>query len=729
MYAEVLVEYGVKSLDKTFTYKIPDILKDKIKIGMKVIVPFGTKKINGFVINVKEEKKCDYELKEIDSITHEYLILNEELLSMGKYLKEKTLCSLITAYQTMLPGSLKIKDKKREFQKYEVYITLNKSEEEIISYIESNKRSIRQIEILETLLIDNSILKKEIAGSSLNTLLKLNLVSVEKKEIYRLNYGIVEEPIRPSLTDDQKNAIQKIKSSFNEEKTFLIHGVTGSGKTEIYMKLVEEVINIGKAALLLVPEITLTTQIVKKFYERFGNNVAIFHSALSDGERYDEYLKIMRGEVNIIIGTRSAVFTPIKNLGIIIIDEEHSENYKQESNPRYHALDMAIWRSKWHKIPIVLGSATPSLESMARGKKGIYELIEIKKRIGNSLLPEVILVNMEEEMKKRNMIFSDILQTKIKDRLNKKEQIILLLNRRGFSTTITCQSCGYTHKCPHCDITLTYHKTSNNLRCHYCGYNVKKMEVCPDCNQNALNYFGLGTEKLENEITNFFPNAKIIRMDTDTTGKKGSHARILEDFGQGKYDILLGTQMISKGLDFPKVTLVGVVSGDASLNIPDFRSSERTFQLLNQVSGRAGRSDLKGEVIIQTFNPDNYTLNNIKDNDYETFYNHEMDIRRKLGYPPYYYLIGIKVISKDYSEASKEATKVGEFLRRNLISDFIVLGPTTANIFKINEIYRFQLIIKYKYEKNLLKVLAELDKIYVGNKLLHIEIDISPLRV
>ena len=728
MYAEVLVEYGVKSLDKTFTYKIPKNLKDKNKIGMKVIVPFATKKINGFVIDIKNEYKEDYELKEIDSLIDEYLVLNEELLAMGKYLKEKTLCSQVTAYQTMLPSSLKIKAKKREFQKYEVYITLNQTETEIISYIEKNKRNKRQIEILEALLIDNSILKKDISGSSLDALLKLGLVKIEKKEIYRLNYGVIENSIQPSLTEDQKNAIDKIKTSFNEEKTFLIHGVTGSGKTEIYINLVSDVLNTGKDALLLVPEITLTTQIVKKFYERFGNNVAIFHSALSDGERYDEYLKIMRGEVHIIIGTRSAVFTPIKNLGIIIIDEEHSENYKQESNPRYHALDMALWRSKWHKIPLVLGSATPSLESMARGKKGVYELIEIKKRIGNSLLPEVILIDMAPEMKKRNMIFSDLLQMKIKDRLNKKEQIILLLNRRGFSTTITCQSCGYTYKCPHCDITLTFHKTSNNLRCHYCGFNVKKAEECLDCHQKSLNYFGLGTEKLETEINKLF-SAKVIRMDTDTTGKKGSHAKILEDFGAGKYDILLGTQMISKGLDFPKVTLVGVINGDASLNIPDFRSSERTFQLLNQVSGRAGRSDLKGEVIIQTFNPDNYTLNTIKDNDYETFYNHEMSIRKKLGYPPYYYLIGIKVISKDYSLVSKEATKVGDFLRRNLKDDFIILGPSTANIFKINEIYRFQLMIKYKYEKNLLQVLAELDKIYVGDKLINIEIDIFPLRV
>ena len=726
MYAEVLVEYGIKSLDKTFTYIIPDSLINKLKVGMKVIVPFGTKSIGGFVTCIKDTYEDEFELKNIESIVDEYLILNEELLSLGKFIKEKTLCSLITAYQTMLPTSLKVKKSSTNYQKYDTYIVPLKSDGEIETFISSNRRSKRQVEILESLLIDHSILKSDIKGTSLNNLLYLGIVKEEKIPKYRLNYGYVEDPIKPQLTDDQKNTINTIKSYFNKERTILIHGVTGCGKTEIYMRLIEDVIKENKTALILVPEIGLTTQIVEQFYERFGNNVAIFHSALSDGEKYDEYLKILKGEVRIVVGTRSSVFTPIVNLGIIIIDEEHSDSYKQENNPRYNALDIALFRSKYHKIPLVLGSATPSLETMARSKKGVYELIEIKERIGDATLPLVELVDMEPEMKKRNFLFSDLLREKIAEKLLKKEQIILLLNRRGFSTTITCQNCGFTYKCPDCDITLTYHKTSNNLRCHYCGYTIFKPDVCPECKEKSLNYFGTGTEKLETEIKKLFPEAGVIRMDTDTTQNKGSHGRIIENFKNEKYDILLGTQMISKGLDFPKVTLVGVINADASLNIPDFRCGEKTFQLLNQVSGRAGRKDNKGEVIIQTFNPDNYTLNCIKENSYEDFYNYEMNIRKRLGYPPYYYLVSIKVTSKDYKEASTESRRVAKYLKNNLTDESIILGPTTANIFKVNNIYRFQLMIKYRFDKKLYHVLRILDEMYITNKIVNIEIDTSP---
>ena len=726
MYAEVLVEYGVKSLDKTFTYIVPNNLTNKLKVGMKVIVPFGTKSINGFVIAIKDTVEDQFELKNIERIVDEYLILNEELLNLGKYIKERTLCSLITAYQAMLPSALKVKTNNTNYQKYDTYIVLKASEEEIEEYISLNRRSKRQIEILESLSIDKSILKSDIKGSSLDILLERGLVKEDKKEKYRINYVTKENPIKHKLTKDQENAVNVVKNNLTCEKTILIHGVTGCGKTEIYMTLIEEVLKNNRSAIMLVPEISLTTQIVKNFYERFGNNVAIFHSALSDGEKYDEYLKILKGEVRIVVGTRSSIFTPIKNLGIIIIDEEHSESYKQDNNPRYNVLDIALFRSKYNNIPLVLGSATPSLETMARAKKGVYELVEIRKRIGESTLPIVHLVDMEAEMKKRNMIFSEMLKTKITERLNKNEQIILLLNRRGFSTTITCQSCGYTCKCPHCDITLTFHKTSNNLRCHYCGYTIHKPNTCPECKKESLNYFGLGTEKLELEINKLFKDAKVVRMDTDTTSRKGSHARIIDDFRKGEYDILLGTQMISKGLDFPRVTLVGVINADSSLNIPDFRSGENTFQLLNQVAGRAGRSNIPGCVVIQTFNPDNYTLNCIKDNSYDNFYNYEMDIRRKLGYPPYYYLISIKVVSRDYDAASKESSKVATYLKSNLREDSIILGPTTANMFKLNNVYRFQLMIKYKKCDKLFKVLKSLDEMYSTNKLVNIEIDTSP---
>ena len=480
---------------------------------------------------------------------------------------------------------------------------------------------------------------------------------------------------------------------------------------------------------MLVPEISLTAQIVNKFYDHFGNDVAIFHSGLSNGEKYDEYLKILRDEVHIVVGTRSAIFTPLTNLGLIIIDEEHSETYKQDSTPRYHSLDMATFRSKYNHIPIVLGSATPSLESMARALKGVYKYIEMPERVGNAILPKIEIIDMANEMKKRNIIFSSTLKSKIQDRLLKKEQVILLLNRRGYSTVISCKACGYTYKCPHCDITLTYHKTNNNLRCHYCGYTIFKGEECPECHEKSLADYGLGTEKLEQEIKNLFPESRVIRMDADTTSNKGAHEDIINRFKNHEYDILLGTQMISKGLNFPLVTLVGVINADATLNIPDFRSGERTFALLSQVSGRAGRNELPGEVILQTFNPDNFTLKCVQENDYKKFYNYEMSNRHKLDYPPYFFITSIKIASKDYDAASKEIIKVKKYLEKKLNNDTIILGPTTASMFKINNVYRFQIILKYKKDPNIMNTLKELDELYMLNNKVNIEIDNNPLQV
>ncbi len=497
----------------------------------------------------------------------------------------------------------------------------------------------------------------------------------------------------------------------------------------MYLNLISKVIDGGKTAIMLVPEISLTTQIARRFYGIFGDKVAIFHSSLSEGEKHDEYQKILRKEVSVVVGTRSAIFTPLSNLGIIIIDEEHSENYKQDNNPRYHAIDMALFRSKYNNIPLVLGSATPTLESMARAKKGIYKLLTLPNRIGEAKLPIVKLIDMQPEMKKGNLIFSGELIDKVKEKLNLNEQVIILLNRRGYSTIITCQSCGYTYKCPHCDISLTYHKTSNNLRCHYCGYTIFKSDICPKCKEKSMKFLGCGTEKLELELQKKVSEAKIIRMDMDTTSNKGSHERIINDFSEGKYNILLGTQMISKGFDFPKVTLVGVINADQSLNIPDYKSHERTFELLSQVSGRAGRSTLKGEVLIQTFNPDNYALQCVRNNDYESFYNYEMNLRKKLSYPPYYYLCSIKIASNSFDEAGSESKKVKEYLKKNLSEETIILGPTIANILKINNIYRFQIIIKYKKDERLYSSLKDLDKIYMTNKKVNLEFDFNPSKI
>lgn len=726
MYAKVLIEYNSKSIDKTFTYIIPNNLLNIAKVGMKVIVPFATKKINGFIIEITQTYSNAYELKSIIDIVDKNFVLNSELLELGDYLQKKTLCTKIIAYQTMLPSSLKVKDQKTNYNKYLTYIELALPTNQIIAYINANTRCIKQVEILKTLLEKEKILKNSISNSAVETLLSKKIIKITKEQIYRLNNN-KELQASPSLSEDQLKVVNSI--NLNKQETYLLHGITGSGKTEIYIALIKKIVSLNKKAIMLVPEISLTTQIVERFYSRFGSDVAIFHSGLSEGEKYDEYLKILRDEVHIIIGTRSAIFTPVKNLGIIIIDEEHSETYKQDTMPRYHALDMAEFRSKYNNIPLILGSATPSLESMARAQKGVYHYLSLNKRIGTSTLPKISIIDMASELKKRNTIFSEILKTKIKERLNKNEQIILLLNRRGYSTIISCKNCGYTFKCPHCDITLTYHKSAKNLRCHYCGYTVFETNVCPKCHENSLYDYGLGTEKLELELQNIFPEARIIRMDADTTQNKGSHEDIINKFKKHEFDILLGTQMISKGLDFPLVTLVGVINADATLNIPDFRSGERTFALLSQVAGRAGRSTLPGEVIIQTFNPDNYTLKCVAANDYMKFYNYEMHNRHKLDYPPFFYLTMIRITSKDYNLASTEINKAKLYLEKHLNSDTILLGPTPSSIFKLKNIYRFQIIIKYKKDDNLSHCLKYLDEIYMLNNKVNFEIDNNPLQL
>ncbi len=726
MYASCLIEYPIKTLDKTFTYIIPDYLIEKLKIGMKVLVPFGNRLVHGIVLKIFDTYSDSYELKEIVRIEDEFLILNQELLDLGKFLKETTLCNLITSYQVMLPSALKIKNQKRSFNKYIKYVTLNKDNENILKYLKTHKGKKR--EILERLLEEEKVLKSQFDSTCIRELESLNLVKITLEKVYRLNREKknVEEKI---LTKEQAEVYKRIVNKLDTNDVFLIFGVTGSGKTLIYINLIKKVISLEKTALLLVPEISLTEQIVNIFYDYFGNDVAILHSGLSNSEKYDEYVKILRGEVKIVIGTRSAVFAPLENIGIIIIDEEHSDTYKQETSPRYHALDVAKKRSQTHNCPLVLGSATPSLESMARALKGVYTLLVLKKRVNNGVLPTNIIVDMKEELKKRNFIISEELDKSIREKLNKKEQIILLLNRRGYSTVITCSNCGFTYKCPFCEISLTYHKSSNTLRCHYCGYTKIKDDICPKCGEAGLNYLGFGTEKLENIIKEKYPLASVIRMDSDTTSKKGAHEKIISSFKRHEYDILIGTQMISKGLDFPNCTLVGIINADTTLNIPDFRSGERTFALLHQASGRAGRSTQKGKVIIQTFNPDNKTIINVSLNNYLKFYQEEMQIRKILKYPPYYYLVNIKVCSKDYNNASINALKVYNYLKANLNKSCIILGPSTALNFKLKNIYHFNITIKYRLEENIKQVIKELDNIFALEKEVFLKIDFNPLQL
>jgi primosomal protein N' (replication factor Y) len=727
MYAKVIVEIGVKNVDKMFTYIIPKHLIEKIKIGSRVKVEFGRQLLEGFVLEIIDNIDDDsYEIKPIKELVDEEPILNKEMLELGNIISRDTLCSKISAYQVMLPKALKASYNTNIKIKMDKYIILNKSIDEVNNYI-LNCRFPKQIYILKE-LINNKELKITRIDSTIKTLLKHKLIKLEEKEAYRYNYESISPDKKIKLNPNQKQVVDKVLTNKNLFKTYLLYGITGSGKTEVYMNIIENVINVGKSAIMLVPEISLTPQIVSRFVSKFGNNVAILHSGLNDGEKYDEYRKIINGQVKIVVGARSAIFAPLKNIGIIIMDEEHSTSYKQDNHPRYHARDIAIYRGKYHNCPVLLGSATPSLESMARALNKVYELLVLNKRAGQGRLPDVHIVDMKQEVKSGNFIISKLLDSKIKEKLHNKEQIILLLNRRGYSSMLTCNNCGEVSKCPNCDISLTFHKTSGMMRCHYCGYATKKYNNCPKCGSADLKDFGLGTQKLEEELNKIY-HARVVRMDMDTTSKKGAHQKIIEKFGNHEYDILLGTQMIAKGLDFPMVTLVGVINADASLNIPDYRSSERTYQLLSQVAGRAGRSDRKGEVVIQTYNNNHYSIMLAKNHNYLAFYKEEMKIRKKLNYSPYYYIILVTISTRNYELSFKEAQKVGDYLRDNLNPNTYVLGPAMANVFRINNIYYQQCIIKYKKDPYLRKTLISLDNHYKTNSKVKVEIDVNPNRL
>ena len=726
MYIDVLTQIGAKEVDQYYTYHVPKSLEDKIKIGIRVKIPFGKMLLEGFVMGINNNVTYNKDkIKDISSITDEDPVLNEEMIKLGKYMSENLLSSLVSCYQVMLPKALKAEIKSNIKIKYNKYLRRTKSIEEIDKYIENCKYE-GQINLLCKLKEGDILITK--MTSTINTIIKHNLGEIYLEEEKRYNYTGTSNYKKVELTKEQNNVVKEITSSFNKSETFLLYGVTGSGKTEVYMNVIEETLKLGKEAIMLVPEISLTPQIVGKFISRFGNIISVLHSRLSDSERYDEYRKITNGEAKIVIGTRSAIFVPFKNIGVIIIDEEHTSSYKQENHPRYNAKDIAVLRSKYHKCPVVLGSATPSLEAFARAGNKVYKLLTLTNRVGKSMLPKVDIIDMKQEMKKGNFILSKILKEKIKEKLDKKEQVILLLNRRGYSSIITCKDCGHTIKCPKCDISYTYHKTSNNLKCHYCSSGMPLGNKCPKCGSTNIKDYGLGTEKLEEELNKLY-NAKIVRMDVDTTSKKGQHQKIIDDFGNHKYDILIGTQMIAKGLDFPLVTLVGVVSADTTLSSPDFRASENTFQLLSQVSGRAGRGENKGEVIIQTFNPDHYSITLSKDHNYIEFYKEEMKMRKLLKYSPYYYMTLISIKTKDYDLGFKESNKISSYLRNNLNSETIILGPSMASVFKINNIYHYQIIIKHRKDDKLINTLKFIDNMYKQNTKVEVEMDFNPIRI
>ena len=717
MVVGVLVQLSSQNIDKIFDYIVPNDLESSIKVGIRVLVPFGRQTLEGFVLEIKDNS--DRDLKEIYSILDRDIVLNDELLLLGKQIQKSTLSTLISAYQVMLPKALKAKAGVLVSKKYQTFYELTDK-----SYLAS---SSAQEKILKLFSDKKTISRKEllaISSSALSTLIEKKVLSEIKKEDYRIKYEVNKDK-KKVLTPSQQKVVNSVLEN-QQNVPFLLFGVTGSGKTEVYMQIIEKVLKRGETAIMLVPEISLTPQMVEQFSNRFGNQIAALHSALSEGEKYDEWRRIARGEASIVIGARSAIFAPLKNIGIIIMDEEHSDSYKQgDKSPRYHARDVAIWRAKYHSCPVLLGSATPSLESMARAEKGVYQLLVLKERVNGKSLPNVEIIDMNKEAKNGTSHITNRLLSEVSSCIDRGEQAILFLNRRGFSTFVTCKNCSETIKCPNCDITLTYHKSNRMLRCHYCGYATPLPKVCPHCKEEALSDLGVGTEKIEEELHGLLPNARVLRMDVDTTSRKGAHKKMIDAFRNHEYDILLGTQIVAKGLDFSDVTLVGVINADTSLNIPDFRSSENTYSLLSQVAGRSGRSQKTGKVYIQTFNPDHYAISFVKEHDYLGFYREEMKIRRRLGYPPFYFLCYLKISGKEADYLFQESLKIKRSLERNL-HHTTILGPTTLAVFKVNNIYRYGIILKYKREEALYDILIKIQNHYKNNHKLRVDIDFNP---
>ncbi|WP_046175103.1 primosomal protein N' [Domibacillus indicus] len=791
--ASVIVDVAVMQTDRPFDYEIPSAWEEIIQPGMRVIVPFGPRHVQGFVLDIKEEEESR-KLKPIVEPMDIVPVLNKELLSLADWLTAESLCFKISALQVMLPAAMKAKyakqiqvtglaplslpmqsllngrdempweeaseagvlsEVRKEVKKgsldilYSVkskgqkktirMVKCSLSDEELEETIQSMpKNAVKQVNALGIFKGRTgkwlSLKETGISSAVAKALIDKGLLEEKKEERYRDPLaGRTFTPDKPlPLTKTQKAAIEPILEKINEGRTetFLLHGVTGSGKTEIYLQSISEVLKKGQEAIVLVPEISLTPQMTDRFKQRFGNDVAVLHSGLSTGEKYDEWRKISRKEVKVVVGARSAVFAPFENIGLIIIDEEHETSYKQEENPRYHARDVAIQRAGFYQCPVILGSATPALESFARAQKGVYTLLTLAERVNDRPLPSVEIVDMREELRDGNRsMFSRSLFTKIKDRLEKKEQTVLFLNKRGYSSFIMCRDCGYVPECPNCDVSMTYHRHRHQLKCHYCGHEEPSPNVCPECGSEHIRHFGTGTQKVEEELLKLLPEARIIRMDVDTTGTKGAHERLLKKFANKEADILLGTQMIAKGLDFPDITLVGVLSADTMLHLPDFRASEKTFQLLTQVSGRAGRHTLPGEVVIQTYTPEHYSIQLAADQHYEAFYEQEMQVRKMGGYPPFYFLALITVSHEEAVTASGEANKIVMNIKPELSPAAVVLGPVASPISRINNRYRWQCLIKYKREPKLGHVLKQVLEHYAkqGKSTgLMVSIDIHP---
>ncbi len=689
-YAQVLVDIASKDIDHSFDYLIPDWLQGRVACGQRVEVPFGNRKAIGYVLSLSDESEVA-ELKEIAGVVDEEPLLNAELLALASWIATEYLSPLSVVYRTMLPAPVrKGREKKKvlALSSAGVEVRVTEKQRMVLEFLNG-----RTAESMAALARDCGV-----SQGVVRSLIDKGLVSfVEVGE----DIDDIDVFEGPTLTSEQVNVIQSMKN--HGDRVYLLHGVTGSGKTEIYLQSIEEVRKQGKTAIVLVPEIALTPQITKRFRERFGSRVALLHSGLNDEQRYNEWMRIYQGKVDVVVGARSAVFAPLSNLGLIVLDEEHENTYRQEESPRYHAREVAIKRASLAGAKCILGSATPSLESYYRAEKREFVLLELPERIGQGMA-KVSVVDMKAESKRGNRsMLSQTLREGIARRLERKEQVMLFLNRRGHSTFVLCRGCGKARRCPNCDVSLTYHQQKERLLCHYCDYSEKVPVQCPGCESTQIGFFGIGTQKVEEIVKKAYPQARVRRMDVDTTRRKGAHEEIYTAFAKGEIDILIGTQMIAKGWDIGRVTLVGVISADTSLHLPDFRAGERTFSLLTQVAGRAGRADLEGEVVVQTFSPDNYAIRAALKQDYREFYEEEILARKELGYPPYGSLARIVVSDPDQKVVIAELNGLAEILRKEID----ILGPQPAPLPRLRGRSRWQITIKEIGEENKTKAVLK----------------------
>lgn len=722
LYAEVIINFEALEIDRPFTYKVPEEFNNEIKIGQIVKVPFGkgNKTSEGFILNLKNDDNIKFKTKNIAAILVKDPVIDEDDINLIEFLREKTLCKYIDAFRLLIPVGImkgaKAKKKKVIVLKNEDLSNIKNPDgyKKIVEFFKTNSGKYTKSELIN---------EHSISQYKLNKLIENEVLSIEEESVFRYNDRVYNKDSAKTLTIEQENIIREYINS--DDKMFLLKGVTGSGKTEVYMKLVERVLLEGKSAIILVPEIALTPQMIERFKGRFGVNVALFHSKLSDGERFDEWFRVKEGKSKVIVGARSAIFLPAKNLGLIIIDEEHENTYKSEQNPKYQTKEVAEYLSELKGCKVILGSATPSIETYYRALTGEMKLLELNSRVDNKAMPPMKVIDMRNELKGGNKsLFSRELFIAIQERLKRKEQIILFLNRRGFSTFVSCRSCGYVFKCNECDISMTYHK-NGLLICHYCGKTKREPRECPKCHSKYVKFFGAGTQRVEEEVKKYFNNAGILRMDVDTTRDKHSYERIYNTFKNGEADILIGTQMVSKGLDFKNVTLVGILAADMSINIPDYRAAERTFQIITQVAGRAGRGDKQGEVLIQTYTPQHYSLQYAVNYDYEGFYEKEFTVRAMMKYPPFGKLLLINGTSKKEDLLKNFMHKITMMIKPLVESclDIEILGPIPCMISKLKENYRWQIVIKGEFDSYFSKNIKEI--LYDENKNVYNDIRIS----